>query len=785
MAIGATIYQKLLSSREEVKSMLKKAVEVGKKVTQVARETCEKFKFQTASGKLQVTSCTKALRRLEKEDPDVKLPEGTRKKSRPPIEPVYLDKPVPEPVDLPSDAQEIKNLSLITMTKGKEDLALWNTIMRDHPKGAPGSVIGEPIRLLVNSEFGYLGGFLFSLGFWNVGDRDRRIGWTNEEKTQNLKYLINMNRFLVRPGIKCAGLDKRMLDLAMQNIAGIFKSLYNYEPIIVESYVDNQYYTGNSLTNAGWICAGATKGRGRDRKKGQGPLSVKKIYLYFLVKDFRKAMSLSGNSKLEPLSIEESLKPDCLSREFADALPDKRLNKRLTEVANTMGKNPGAHLSSVHESDETKLKAAYRFISCKEGRIFTMPEILGTHFHRTIRRIANEDCVYLIQDGSWLNYNSLKHCDGLDDISKKAGGTTSSGLYLHTTIAVNKHNEMLGIVYASCIAMHYMTEEEKLVRGNLPQEAKQTQIWLDHLTYSATKVAALVPNVKIIVLSDRESDFYNYFTTYAELRQKYPNFHIIARLNYNRALFKSDDHLFDALDRLPATAYTTIYVPKLSSRSRDDPGRPSRIAKVEIRAGVFKLSQARTSIHKYPLTIFALNVREPNPPKGQESVNFYLAPSIPIETVQDQIFAAKTYGSRWVIEIFNNAMKSGCCEVENLRNRTADTLKNVIAINMVIAWRAMLRTFYPRRNPGKDPRIMFTEQELDCLKTVAESKKMKAPENLGECARLVGQMGGHLSSHYEHAGLKIMKEGFKKLSQLAEYSAAMKEKFSDVIFKRI
>ena len=179
--------QKIFNVVSFAKETLVNFVKPGEKLTNFAKRVCEEHDFRDDRGNLQVSSCVKALKCLKEKFPNLPIPESTHKKPRTASQPTYLDEPVPEPVGVPPQAEDVKNLEL-HLVESKEDRLLWNTIMRDHPVGIPNTVIGHQIRLIVKSEYGYLGGFLLSSAFLHVECRDISIGWSREERKSNLEF---------------------------------------------------------------------------------------------------------------------------------------------------------------------------------------------------------------------------------------------------------------------------------------------------------------------------------------------------------------------------------------------------------------------------------------------------------------------------------------------------------------------------------------------------------------------------------------------------------------------
>jgi hypothetical protein len=53
---------------------------------------------------------------------------------------------------------------------------------------------------------------------WKLKDRERFIGWSEEECLKNLKFLINNARYLILPWIESKGLASKILSLAARQL---------------------------------------------------------------------------------------------------------------------------------------------------------------------------------------------------------------------------------------------------------------------------------------------------------------------------------------------------------------------------------------------------------------------------------------------------------------------------------------------------------------------------------------------------------------------------------------
>lgn len=154
---------------------------------------------------------------------------------------------------------------------------------------------GAQIRYFVHSPVGIVALFGFGACAWHVKDRDRWIGWNEEQRLKFRHLVVNNTRFLILPWIRCKNLASKLLSLVIDMLRDDYRELYNYAPVLVETFVDQGRFWGTSYKAANWTLVGVTQGRGRNgSKKARAPL--KSIYLYPLTKDFR--FVLTGKKSL-------------------------------------------------------------------------------------------------------------------------------------------------------------------------------------------------------------------------------------------------------------------------------------------------------------------------------------------------------------------------------------------------------------------------------------------------------------------------------------------------------
>lgn len=171
---------------------------------------------------------------------------------------------------------------------GKGEIALWKEyIERYHPEKYA-KPMGTNLRYLIKSGGKILGCMLFSPAAWALEDRDRWIGWNQEDRSQRLPYVLNNSRFLLFPWVKIRNLASHALGQAARRIQDDWLEHFLYAPVLLETFIDMARYRGSCYKAANWQKVGVTKGRGRQDRHREGLSTPREIYMYPLEKDFRE-----------------------------------------------------------------------------------------------------------------------------------------------------------------------------------------------------------------------------------------------------------------------------------------------------------------------------------------------------------------------------------------------------------------------------------------------------------------------------------------------------------------
>ncbi|MCP3921228.1 MAG: DUF4338 domain-containing protein [Desulfobacterales bacterium] len=266
--------------------------------TELAQTICEHLKWFTASGSSKEQACLKLLKKLEKSG-FIKLPPTTIKNRK-----------FKRAIDFTARTQKrpniVGNLSILgkvslEVVQDKESEKLWKEYMARYHYLGNTRPFGFYLRYFFRSQSEILGCALFSGAAKSLGVRDDWIGWTKNQRLRNLSWLINNSRFLIFPWVQVKYLASHILGQVSRQIGKDWYERWGYYPVLMETFVDGNYYSGTSYKAANWKHLGMTTGEGLVRKGKTYTTNPKMIFVKPLTKKFRDILcsgELVGRSEI-------------------------------------------------------------------------------------------------------------------------------------------------------------------------------------------------------------------------------------------------------------------------------------------------------------------------------------------------------------------------------------------------------------------------------------------------------------------------------------------------------
>lgn len=163
-----------------------------------------------------------------------------------------------EPFEQKSGALEIKVAhSAQDWRRAKEALG------REHGLGA-GSEAGDRLCQLVLEEGKLAGVIVWCAAAWHLKDRDEAVGWDAVTRSERLKLVVQLRRFLVLEEARRPNLASQCLGAGMRELVAQWESEHDYRPLLAESFSDPESHAGTVYKATNWRQAGTTKGFSQD-----------------------------------------------------------------------------------------------------------------------------------------------------------------------------------------------------------------------------------------------------------------------------------------------------------------------------------------------------------------------------------------------------------------------------------------------------------------------------------------------------------------------------------------
>jgi hypothetical protein len=502
-----------------------------------------------------------------------------------------------------------------------------------------------------------------------------------------------------------------------------------------------------------------TTGRGRNDRHRQAERTVKRIFLYRLLKTSRALLrqlpQIPRLARAQPTPRPLPDAQDWAEQEFRRAdLGDERLRKRLLVIARDFYARPQCNVPQSCDGDRARTKAVYRFFDHAQ---VSMKAVLESHYAATAARVAQYPVVLAPQDTTSLNYTTRPATENLGPINTNPDGAI--GLLVHDTMAFNLEGTPLGLLDVQCWARDPSQFGKRHRRRQLPFEAKESVKWLRSLE-AVARVQTQCPQTRIVSIGDREADIYELFVWATE---KSGRPHLLVRAEHNRRVQHEHHHLWEQLAAQPVAGIQEVRLPRRANRA-------PRTAALEVRFGAVELRAPKTRARLPNVQVWAVWAREAGAPPGVEPVEWMLLTTLRVETFDQASEKLDWYTRRWGIEVFHRTLKSGC-QIETRQLGHADRIEACLAIDMVVAWRIFHLAKLGRETPDVPCTVYFEQIQWQALVGFIRKDPIPPakPPTLREAIRLTASLGGFLGRKGDgEPGTQTLWLGLQRLDDIAE-----------------
>jgi hypothetical protein len=465
--------------------------------------------------------------------------------------------------------------------------------------------------------------------------------------------------------------------------------------------------------------------------------------------------------------------------EFAGLiLPDKRLVDRVLKFVTAAAKGPAESLPDMLE-DVAGLEGAYRMLSNER---VSAQALCQPHKARTIERTREMSSVVVVHDTTdvqtpWADASKVGYLN-----------TGKAGYRAHVSLALgidsNRPVHPLGVLSLEPVFRPKLSKTKAKKRHSGRETArwkdKESARWERGIESTAR---ALADCPSVIHVMDREADSYVLFSQIQRLEQGF-----VIRLRTDRSARRVDDadgaHTDDTddgeldwstLGKL-ATEMKGVCVRDVPLSRRGAKRAPASLAAHpprESRNALLHFSAMNIELRKpkwvadapASLTLGFVRVWEPNPPEGEEPVEWLLITNEPCETPEEIVRVVDLYRCRWTIEEFFKALKTGCA-IEKRQFESREALLNILAIFLPIAVHLLWMRSCARDTPDAPASDVFTPLQLTVLRHRSHRPLSENP-TAKEALWVLAGIGGHIPNN-GWPGWQVLGRAYVKLLAAVE-----------------
>lgn len=255
----------------------------------ISIEVCKAWDWVQSNGALRDGVCRGLLLALHRGG-HIELPPPRWKGGRPPWSRVTPERVEVDATPLETCLRELGPVQLRQVRRTAEE-ELVNGLVQEHHYLGYRQPVGEHLKYLAVAQGRPIACFCWSSAPRHLAPRDKHIGWSPATRKANIRLVAYQTRFLILPWVRVPHLASYLLGRMSRQLSDDWERVYAHPIYFTETFVDPERNRGTCYRAANWTALGLTKGRGKDAPTQAPNRSLKLLFGYPLVRDFRERLS--------------------------------------------------------------------------------------------------------------------------------------------------------------------------------------------------------------------------------------------------------------------------------------------------------------------------------------------------------------------------------------------------------------------------------------------------------------------------------------------------------------
>ena len=409
-------------------------------------------------------------------------------------------------------------------------------------------------------------------------------------------------------------------------------------------------------------------------------------------------------------------------------LGDRRRTKRMVKLATQAAAKPDA--ATPRQTERWgDCKAAYRLFAQADVTFAAV-----TAPHAAASRAVGPGTWLVLNDTTEINFGAGRDLVGVG----RVGSTTGArGFYLHTALMTAADGEKLVGAAAQELYARPLKKVARVGSARRKQlRRRETDVWGRVID----RVGPAPHGARFVHVCDRGADN---FDVYCHLLEQQAGW-VIRAAQLHRLVRDeqgTERPLRDALAAQPVVGRYDLAVGA-------NQNQPARTAQLEVRVAPIGMPRPRSGVSRYvrqrdveEIAMFAVEVREPQPPRGAPALHWVLLTSEPARSFADAWRIIGWYERRPLIEEYHKCLKTGC-RVEARQSRHGDRLAPAIGLLSVLAVRLLQLKLAARATPDLPAETVVPATWLAALPRLLNRRQPIRTAN--EFFRALAGLGGFL-----------------------------------------
>jgi hypothetical protein len=255
----------------------------------LSRMLCEAWQWRQPNGTLRDMVCRSMLLMLERAS-QITLPPVSYVRHNPLAR---RARPAPMLIDATPIEDRLHNLRPLRFEQVRRtaDEPLFSSLMEEHHYLGYEQPVGEHLKYLVWAQGRPIACMAWSSAPRHIGSRDRYIGWNQETRRRNIRFIAYNTRFLILPWVRVEHLASHILGRMATRLSEDWQQMYGHPIYFLETFVDPERFRGTCYRAANWVLLGQTTGRGKQSNSYVANRSIKEVLGYPLTKRFRELLT--------------------------------------------------------------------------------------------------------------------------------------------------------------------------------------------------------------------------------------------------------------------------------------------------------------------------------------------------------------------------------------------------------------------------------------------------------------------------------------------------------------